>query len=399
MREPQAEKTESTTGSLSSSKRQQVGEPALAPQFDPLERLFMSARGGSVAAIHASALNRATGSQSGAGRSLLQLQRSFGNHHVQRVLALARQGEGEAEVGTEIEAAIERARGGGQALDAGVRLQMESAFGTEFSGVRVHTDSEADSLNQAVGAVAFTTGNDIFFRQGSYSPGSSAGRELLAHELTHVVQQGSAPAATGQARRAPIQRLCPACEEEKNQRVQRTLIVGQPDDQYEQEADRVAMAVVSSLNDTNTSPGQASGSSTSAIQRQDDGDGGDGGGPSPVPAAAPVAAPQSDWAQFTNCMQIQFNLDMEAWDVMLWQPLKDLYAWWTRQSDAVKAIAQGLVPIGVSGITVIIAKMAGIAAADLAGTFAALLVGVLAGLALGTFMDMVGRCLYQLATQ
>jgi hypothetical protein len=58
--------------------------------------------------------------------------------------------------------------------------------------VNIHADSEADSLNKQVGARAFTTGSDIFFRQGEYNPASSNGQELLAHELTHVVQQGGA---------------------------------------------------------------------------------------------------------------------------------------------------------------------------------------------------------------
>ncbi|MBR8841045.1 MAG: DUF4157 domain-containing protein [Stigonema ocellatum SAG 48.90 = DSM 106950] len=69
------------------------------------------------------------------------------------------------------------------------RVQMVQAFGTDFSGVKVHTDSRSDHLNKSVQARAFTTGQDIFFRQGEYSPGSHSGQELLAHELTHVVQQ------------------------------------------------------------------------------------------------------------------------------------------------------------------------------------------------------------------
>jgi hypothetical protein len=70
---------------------------------------------------------------------------------------------------------------------------MEGAFGADFSGVKVHTDSKSHELNQSIQARAFTTGQDIFFRQGEYNPGSRPGQELLAHELTHVVQQnGSA---------------------------------------------------------------------------------------------------------------------------------------------------------------------------------------------------------------
>ena len=103
---------------------------------------------------------------------------------------LSRKGHGEGDVAPEIEAAIQRERGGGQALDSAARAQMEPAMGADFSGVRVHTGGQADTLNRNLSARAFTTGQDIFFKQGEYSPGSSSGRELLAHELTHVVQQG-----------------------------------------------------------------------------------------------------------------------------------------------------------------------------------------------------------------
>jgi hypothetical protein len=66
---------------------------------------------------------------------------------------------------------------------------MEQAFGADFSSVSVHTDSEANELNQELSAKAFTIGQDIFFRDGEYSPGSGSGQNLIAHELTHVVQQ------------------------------------------------------------------------------------------------------------------------------------------------------------------------------------------------------------------
>lgn len=244
MREIQTERAaDSKPRGLRSPIDQQVDTATSKPGFDPLEPLTRSVPEGSSAAVHALALNRVTDSQpSRAGNSLLQLQRRYGNRYVQRVLALAREGEGEATVSPEIESAIEGARGKGEALNPGVRLQMESAFGSNFSGVRIHTGAEAHSLNQAVNAVAFTTGSDIFFSQGTYNPASSSGRELLAHELTHVVQQGAAPAVGGQAQRV-VQRFCPACEEEKGQNLQGKLAVGQPNDAHEQEADRMAKAV------------------------------------------------------------------------------------------------------------------------------------------------------------
>ena len=104
--------------------------------------------------------------------------------------AVQRDGGGEGgAIDSHIEGSIEGARSGGRALDEGLRSSMEPAFGADFSGVRVHTDAKADSLNRSLQARAFTTGQDIFFRGGEYNPGSGGGKELVAHELTHVVQQ------------------------------------------------------------------------------------------------------------------------------------------------------------------------------------------------------------------
>jgi flagellar biosynthesis GTPase FlhF len=66
---------------------------------------------------------------------------------------------------------------------------MEDAFGFDFTRVRIHADTEGDRLSRSLEARAFTTGSDIFFRQGAYKPESPSGQRLLAHELTHVVQQ------------------------------------------------------------------------------------------------------------------------------------------------------------------------------------------------------------------
>ncbi|WP_218080216.1 eCIS core domain-containing protein [Anthocerotibacter panamensis] len=101
---------------------------------------------------------------------------------------LQRQGE-QATAPADVEGMIQQARGGGQGIADTVRGPLEQAFGADFSGVRVHTDSQSDSLNQSLQARAFTTGQDIFFRQGEYNPGNTGGQELLAHELTHVIQQ------------------------------------------------------------------------------------------------------------------------------------------------------------------------------------------------------------------
>ncbi|MEB3310409.1 MAG: DUF4157 domain-containing protein [Snowella sp.] len=93
------------------------------------------------------------------------------------------------EVSTDLESEINHARGGGQPLAPEMQLKMGEAMGADFSGVRVHRSEQADKLTRAVGARAFTTGQDLFFKRGEYQPGSRGGQELIAHELTHVVQQ------------------------------------------------------------------------------------------------------------------------------------------------------------------------------------------------------------------
>ncbi len=79
---------------------------------------------------------------------------------------------------------------GGKALDGGVRSFMESRFGHDFGAVRIHTGAQAAESAQAVNARAYTVGNDVVFGAGEYNPSSTGGRHLLAHELTHVIQQG-----------------------------------------------------------------------------------------------------------------------------------------------------------------------------------------------------------------
>lgn len=100
---------------------------------------------------------------------------------------------GSVNVEPDLESVIRQAQGGGNILSDDIRQPMEYAFGVGFGGVKVHTDSQADSLNRSLQARAFTLGQDIFLRQGEYQPGSSEGQRLLAHELTHVVQQSRNP--------------------------------------------------------------------------------------------------------------------------------------------------------------------------------------------------------------
>ena len=81
----------------------------------------------------------------------------------------------------------------GTPLDAGTRLFMESRFGFDFSKVRIHTDSTAAESARAVNAVAYTVGQDVVFAGGAFSPHTASGQRLLAHELTHIIQQESVP--------------------------------------------------------------------------------------------------------------------------------------------------------------------------------------------------------------
>ena len=121
------------------------------------------------------------------------LHRETGEDELQRKAQLQRQENlGGGEASSELESSINRAKGGGQPLDSGLQQSMGQAMGADFSGVRVHADAQSDRLNQSIQARAFTTGRDVFFRQGNYNPGSKSGQELIAHELTHVVQQGGA---------------------------------------------------------------------------------------------------------------------------------------------------------------------------------------------------------------
>lgn len=95
-------------------------------------------------------------------------------------------------VQAEFEQNLESSKGGGTPLDQPLRAKLEPRMGADFSGVKVHTDSNADQLNQSIQAKAFTTGQDIFFRQGEYNPNSQEGQKLIAHELTHTMQQNPA---------------------------------------------------------------------------------------------------------------------------------------------------------------------------------------------------------------
>lgn len=90
-----------------------------------------------------------------------------------------------------IESSVNSLKGGGQPISESNRTFFEPRFGTDFSQVRVYTDNKADEAAKSINAKAFTKGKDVVFGSGQYSPGTSSGKRLLAHELTHVVQQGN----------------------------------------------------------------------------------------------------------------------------------------------------------------------------------------------------------------
>jgi hypothetical protein len=159
--------------------------------------------------------------QAGAGLPLgnAALTRLLGGRAAVNRRATASQGAGPLD--PEIAEQIDAARGAGSALPDDVRIDMETHLGADLSGVRVHTDARASDLNRAVQAQAFTTGSDVFFSPGTFAPGTTDGRRLLGHELTHVVQQ-STGAAGGESR------------------------VSDPSDPHEREAAAVGDAIASS---------------------------------------------------------------------------------------------------------------------------------------------------------
>lgn len=106
---------------------------------------------------------------------------------------IQRRGDGAFEAGEEFEQQLRASRGQGQPLPPTLKEEFETKFGADFSGVRIHSDAQSDELNRSIQAKAFTMGQDVFFRQGAYNPESR--QELIAHELTHVVQQQPAETA------------------------------------------------------------------------------------------------------------------------------------------------------------------------------------------------------------
>jgi Domain of unknown function (DUF4157) len=148
-------------------------EPSLRPRGDRIDRDEGDLLGRAAAAGRTDVLGPA---------GMLGLQRAVGNAGTAALVEEERSPVHDV-VGS----------GGGSALDAETRADMESRFGQSFGDVRVHTDGPAHDSAKSVNAQAYTVGSNIVFQRDKYDPGSDSGKHMLAHELTHVVQQRSGP--------------------------------------------------------------------------------------------------------------------------------------------------------------------------------------------------------------
>ena len=128
--------------------------------------------------------------QQSSGEQSTPAQRQVSSDQTSRSTSSGTMETGGFAVGGGLESEIARETGRGSGLDGSTRGQFEGFFGVDLGGVRVHADSKAAELSRSLGAEAFTVGSDVFFGEGKFSAGSSSGMGLLAHELTHVVQQG-----------------------------------------------------------------------------------------------------------------------------------------------------------------------------------------------------------------
>ncbi|MFS0518432.1 DUF4157 domain-containing protein [Nostoc sp. UIC 10607] len=155
---------------------------------------------------------------------------------------LQRHGTGESESSQVPPIVHEVLSSSGQPLNSDTRAFMESRLGHDFSQVQVHTDSKAAESVRAVNALAYTVGKNIVFGTGQYAPTTDEGKQLLAHELTHVVQQ-------------------------QETTIQPKLILGSPNSLQEQEADDMARKAMSELTEQTLSLQTPS---TSVLQRQMD---------------------------------------------------------------------------------------------------------------------------------
>jgi hypothetical protein len=163
----------------------------------------------------------------------MHLQRTAGNAGVNSLLAE----EGPSPVFDVV------GSGGGQPLDRVIRKEMEMNLGHDFGDVRVHTGAQASESAKSVQAQAYTVGNDIVFGSDNYAPETSPGKRMLAHELTHIVQQRSGPVDGSPASGG--------------------VSISHPSDPFEQAAERTADRVMAGAASSTASSGPA-------VQREDE---------------------------------------------------------------------------------------------------------------------------------
>jgi hypothetical protein len=153
---------------------------------------------------------RAVASSQGAPSADGKAMQSLAAPSAERIQGLKGIAAGTQPVTNAVESGIQRAQNGGSPLPAAIRAPMEQALHTDLHSVRIHTGGPAAHLNRSVQAQAFTIGENIFFAQGAYGPTRTDGQQLLAHELTHVVQQRTDPGASPQAGQQPAADQLPA---------------------------------------------------------------------------------------------------------------------------------------------------------------------------------------------
>lgn len=168
------------------------------------------------------------------GAGILGLQRAVGNSGVGALLE-----EDRSPVHDVLNS------GGGSPLAPDVRDEMQARLGHDFSDVKVHTDSQAHESARSVNAHAYTVGSSVVFQRDKYDPSSTEGKTMLAHELTHVVQQRSGP-VDGTSAGGGIK-------------------ISDPSDRFEREASANADRVMSA----DVTPSLAVGSSAAAVQREE----------------------------------------------------------------------------------------------------------------------------------
>ena len=108
----------------------------------------------------------------------------------EKQLQMSAAGNASSDLNSNFETNLNSSKGSGAGLSENTKKEMESGFGTDFSNVKVHTDSDAVKMNKQLGSQAFANGNHVYFNEGKFNPNSQSGKHLLAHELTHTVQQG-----------------------------------------------------------------------------------------------------------------------------------------------------------------------------------------------------------------